>query len=70
MPERTEGCHHGRPIATHLAPYTCHLTRCHLTSDAEEMWKLKGNVQAKKSQAEDSAGNAVALIGAISMTLV
>lgn len=54
--------------ATHLAPSTYHLTRCHITSDAEETWRQ--NAQAKKIQAENGAGNAIALIGAISRTLI
>lgn len=58
------------PWSTHVAPSTCHLTTCHLTSDAEETWKLKGNVQAKKIQEENGAGNTVSPIGAIFRTLV
>jgi len=58
------------PWSTHVTPSTCHLTRCHHTSDAEEMWKLKGNVQAKRIQEENDAGNAVSLIGAIFRTLI
>lgn len=58
------------PWSTHVASSTCYLTRCHLTSDAEETWKLKGTVQAKKIPEENGAGNAVSLIGATFRTLI
>lgn len=54
----------------HVTSSTCYLTRCHLTSDAEETWKLKGTVQAKKIPEENGAGNAVSLIGATFRTLI
>lgn len=38
-----EGHHGGRSMVS-----VCYLSRCHLTSDTEEMKKLKGNMKAKE----------------------